>query len=86
MSKTLVSMLCAVALLSACGGGGGDDSTPATPPPVTEQVPTSVNTSVTSFMGYLVALLASAADALEPVDVSAVTPATDDATEPDPVN
>lgn len=85
MSKTLVSMLCAAALLSACGGGGGDDSTPATPP-VTEQVPTSVNTSVTSFMGYLVALLASAADALEPVDVSAVTPATDDATEPDPVN
>jgi hypothetical protein len=85
MNKTLVSMLCAAALLSACGGGGGDDSTPATPP-VTEQVPPSVNTSVTSFMGYLVALLASAADALEPVDVSAVIPATDDAAEPSPMN
>jgi len=85
MNKTLVSMLCAAALLSACGGGGDDDSTPATPP-VTEQVPPGVNTSVTSFMGYLVALLASAADALEPVDVSAVTPATDDAAEPSPVN
>jgi len=84
MNKTLVSMLCAVALLSACGGGG-DNSTPATPP-VTEQVPPGVNTSVTSFMGYLVALLASAADALEPVDVSAVTPATDDTAEPSPVN
>jgi hypothetical protein len=84
MNKTLVSMLCAAALLSACGGGD-DDSTPTTPP-VTEQVPPSVNTSVTSFMGYLVALIASAADALEPVDVSAVTPATDDAIEPDPVN
>jgi hypothetical protein len=85
MNKTLVSMLCAAALLGACGGGGDDDSTPTTPP-VTEQVPPSVNTSVTSFMGYLVALLASAADALEPVDVSAVTPATNDTVEPDPVN
>jgi len=84
MNKTLVSMLCAAALLSACGGGGDDNT--STTPPVTEQVPPSVNTSVTSFMGYLVALLASAADALEPVDVSAVTPATDDAVEPDPVN
>jgi len=84
MNKTLVSMLCAAALLSACGGGGDDNT--STTPPVTEQVPQSVNTSVTSFMGYLVALLASAADALEPVDVSAVTPATDDAVEPDPVN
>jgi hypothetical protein len=84
MNKTLVSMLCAAALLSACGGGGDDSAPP--PPPVTEQVPASVNTSVTSFIGYLVALLASAADALEPVDVSAVTPATNDAVEPDPVN
>jgi len=84
MNKTFVSMLCAAALLSACGGGGGDNA--PTTPAVTEQVPPSVNTSVTSFMGYLVALIASAADALEPVDVSAVTPATDDAIEPDPVN
>lgn len=84
MNKTLVSMLCAAALLSACGGGGDDNT--STTPSVTEQVPPSVNTSVTSFMGYLVALIASAADALEPVDVSAVTPATDDAVEPDPVN
>jgi len=83
MSKTLVSLLCAAAVLTACGGGGDDN--PA-PPPATEQVPTTANSSVPAFIGYLMALLASAADALEPVDVSAVTPATDDAAEPSPVN
>ena len=83
MNKTLVSMLCVAALLSACGGGGGDDSTPTTPP-VTEQVPPSVNTSATSFISYVKALIASVADSLEPVDVSSVTPATDDTGEPSP--
>ena len=81
MNKTLVSMLCAAALLGACGGGG-DDSTPT--PPVTEQVPPSVNTSATSFISYVKALIASVADSLEPVDVSSVTPATDDTGEPSP--
>ncbi len=83
MNKTLASMLYAAALLSGCGGGS-DDSAPA--PPVTEQVPASVNTSVPSFISYLTELIASVADALEPVDVSAVTPATDDTVEPTPVN
>lgn len=82
MNKSLVSLLCATAVLAACGGG---DDGPATPP-VTEQVPPSVNTSSTSFIGYVMALVASVADALEPVDLSAVTPATDDTAEPDPVN
>jgi hypothetical protein len=82
MNKILVSLLCAAALLTACGGG---DDSPA-PPPATEQVPTSVNSSVPAFISYLIELVASAADALEPVDVSAVTPATDDAAEPSPVN
>ena len=80
MNKTLVSMLCAAAMLSACGGG--DDNTP----PVTEQVPASVNTSVTSFIDYLKALVVSAADTLEPVDVATVTPATDDSIEPTPID
>ena len=82
MNKTLVSLLCVAAVLTACGGGGDDSPTP----PATEQVPTTVNSSVPAFISYLMALLASAADALEPVDVSAVTPATDDAAEPSPVN
>ena len=82
MNKTLVSMLCAVAMLSACGGGDDNNSAP----PVTEQVPGSVNTSSMSLIDYLKALVASSADALEPVDVSAVTPAVDDTAEPTPVD
>jgi hypothetical protein len=74
--------LCAAVLLGGCGGSDDD----AAPPPVTQEVPASASTSVTSFIAYLVALVASDADALEPVDVSAVTPPTDDASEPTPVN
>ncbi len=74
--------LCAAALLSGCGGGGDDNSSP----PVTQQVPASVNMSVAAFVDYLTALIASAADTLEPVDVSGITPATDDTIEPSPVN
>ena len=62
--------------------GGSDDDTP----PVTQEVPASASTSATSFIAYLVALVASDADALEPVDVGAVTPPADDAAEPTPVN
>ena len=79
MNKTHALLLCAALSLTACGGS--DDNTP----PPTEQVPASVNTSPGSFIDYLKALIASAADMLEPVDVSAVTPATDDTAEPTPV-
>lgn len=65
---------------SACGGS--DDS----PPPVTSQVPASASASVAGFMAYVVALVATAPDNLEPVDVSAVMPPTSDTTEPDVVN
>lgn len=81
MNKILVPMLCAAALLGGCGGGDDDHA-----PPVTEQVPGSVNTSSMSFVEYLKALVVSVADTLEPVDVGAVTPATDDVGEPTPVN
>ena len=69
----------AAAALSACGGS--DDEIPA-PPPVTQEVPGSASASVSGFIAYLVALVASDADMLEPVDVSAVTPPSDDAAEP----
>jgi hypothetical protein len=82
MKKIHAFGLCAAVLLSACGGGGDD----ASPPPVTQQVPAAASTSATSFIAYLVALVASDADTLEPVDVSAVTPPADDAAEPTPVN
>jgi len=80
-NQILAVGLCAAVLLGGCGGGGDDAS-----PPVTQEVPASASTSVTSFIAYLVALVASDADALEPVDVSAVTPPADDAAEPTPVN
>jgi hypothetical protein len=73
--------LCAAVLLVGCGGSDDDAA-----PPVTQEVPAAASTSVTSFIAYLVALVASDADALEPVDVSAVTPPADDAAEPTPVN
>ena len=81
MNKTHALMLCTALTLGACGGGGDDG-----PPPVTEQVPAETSTSVTSLIGYLKALVVSVADTLEPVDVSAVTPATDDTAEPTAVD
>ena len=84
MNKTHALMLCAALGLSACGGGD-DDNTPAAPP-VTEQVPADVSVSVTSLLTYLKALVASSADTLEPVDVTVVTPATDDTGEPSPID
>ncbi len=77
MKKSLILALCAAAALAACGGGGGDDT-----PPATSEVPASASASVDGLIGYLKRLAASAADTLEPVDVSAVTPPADDAAEP----
>jgi hypothetical protein len=79
--KPILSLLCATAVLAACGGGGDDH-----PPPPTAEVPASASASVDGFIAYLKALVVSAADMLEPVDVSAVTPPTSDTTEPVPVD
>ena len=76
MNKSwMVLALSAAAALAACGGG--DDT-----PPVTEAVPASASESSAGFMGYVKALVASSADTLEPVDISAVTPPADDTAEP----
>ena len=80
MKKSWIVLLMAVAALSACGGG--DDDTPA----VTEAVPASAGASVAGLMAYLKALVVASADVLEPVDVSAVTPQSDDAVEPTSVD
>jgi len=76
-SVTLVAgvVLCVV-LLAACGGGGDDA------PPATSAVPASASASIGGFIGYLQALVASAADMLEPVDTAAVTAPTDETSEP----
>lgn len=80
MNKSWIPLLMLAATLTACGGS--DDS----PPPVTEQVPPSASASVTGFIDYLKALVVASADTLEPVDVSAVTPPTDDTAEPTSVD
>ena len=81
MKKILILGLAAAALvLVACGGS--DD----TPPPPTSQVPASASQTVDGFIAYLQALIVSAADMLEPVDVSTVSPPTDDTSEPQTVD
>ncbi|MEO8836675.1 MAG: hypothetical protein ABI364_08035 [Caldimonas sp.] len=78
MKKTLLAVSLTAALLAACGGGGDDN--PA--PPATSQVPASASQSPSGFISYLMQLVASAADTLEPVDTSAVVGPTDDTGEP----
>ena len=80
MKKSWILAMAAAATLAACGGG--NDDTPA----VTQQVPPSASASATGFTDYLRQLVAASADMLEPVDVSAVTPPTDDAVEPTTVD
>jgi hypothetical protein len=75
--KALLAVCCSALLLVACGGGD-DDETPA----VTSQVPDSASASVSGFIAYLQALVVASADTLEPVDVSAVTPPSDDTASP----
>ncbi len=80
MKKQWVLALCAAAALAGCGGD--DDA----PPQATESVPPGASASVAGFIGYLQQLVVASADTLEPVDVSAVTPPTDDAAEPTPID
>jgi hypothetical protein len=72
-----------VAMLSACGGGNGADTSGT---PVTSAVPDSASLSVAGMMSYLVALVAAKGEGLEPVDVSAVTPPTDNMIEPQAID
>jgi len=71
-----LAALGATLALAGCGGGGDD------PPPVTSQVPATASASIGGFIRYLQALLGSNADALEPVDVSGVTPPADETSPP----
>ena len=76
MKKSWFVALCAAAALAGCGGRDDDV------PPATESVPESASASVAGFIDYLKQLVVASADTLEPVDVSAVTPPTDDTAEP----
>ena len=65
--------------LAACGGN--NDSSDNTPP-VTSEVPASASQSIGGIIDYLMKLVVSSADMLEPVDVAAVTAPTDETSEP----
>lgn len=80
-NKLAILVLGAAAMLAACGS---NDVTPI--PPATSGVPASASASIDGFIAYLNLLVTSAADTLEPVDVSALTPPTDEKSEPLPVN
>ena len=80
--RPVLGVLCATAMLAACGGG---DDAPA-PPAATAEVPGSASAPVDGLIAYLKELVASAADMLEPVDVSAVAPPGSETTEPTTVD
>ena len=74
--KIILALGAAVLMLAGCGGG--DDHRPA----ATAEVPGSASQSVDGFIAYLKELVVAAADMLEPVDTSNVTPPTNETTEP----
>ena len=76
--QATLAALAAAALLAACGGG----SDPAETPPATSEVPAAASASVGGFIGYLIRLVGSSADTLEPVDTAAVTGPSDETSEP----
>ncbi len=80
-----VSLAGALAL-AGCGGNDFDNSNSNNnTPPVTSEVPASASASVTGFIEYLMKLVVSSADLLDPVDVSAVTAPTDETSDPTPL-
>ncbi len=82
MKTSSILVLCAVAVLSACGGSSDNNAAPEPTPPPTSAVPASAGSSAGGFVAYLKSLVASAADTLEPVNVSSLTPQVDDLAEP----
>lgn len=75
----LAAALCTGLALAGCGGNHHHDDD------VTDRVPDSASESVTGFIDYLMKLVVSSADGLEPVDVGNVTAPTDDTGEPVPM-
>ena len=61
--------------LAGCGGGGGDNSP-------TSQVPLTAMQSIGGYISYLEALVTVHDDTLSPVDVSGLTPPTDETSSP----
>ncbi len=82
--KLALAAVCAAGLgLVACGGddfNNGDNT-----PPVTSEVPASASASSSGFIAYLMKLVVSSADMLQPVDVSNFVAPVDNTGEPVPL-
>ena len=80
--KLVIAAVTGAALtLAACGGNNNSDNTP----PVTSEVPASASQSIGGFIDYLMKLVVSSADLLDPVDVAAVVAPTDETSDPTPL-
>jgi hypothetical protein len=81
--RKMATMLCACAVLSACGSSkdNKDDGSPLTTSP-TVRVPDSASASISGLFSYLSALVGVADETSEPLDLTSVTPPTDDGIEP----
>ena len=73
--KTWIGAGAAAVALAGCGGGGGDNSP-------TSQVPLTAMQSIDGYISYLKSLVAVQDDTLSPVDVSGLTPPTDETSSP----
>ena len=84
----VLTIIVVCAWVAACHDShrGNSMTTPPPPSDPTAAVPDSASSSIDGFITYLKSLVTAAADMLEPVDVSKVTPKTDETSEPTPVN
>ena len=73
-SRPMLAAMLAAALLAACGGGGGASIGPAA----------GAGQSVTVTLDFIRSLIANDGENSDPVDISALTLAVDDSTEPSP--
>ena len=82
-SKLMTGAVLASALLAGCGGdsGGGQASTGPAPTPTPPMAQT-----ITAVADYIRNLIASNGENTEPIDINGLTLATDDTSEPAPVN
>ena len=75
-TKLMLAVL-STALVAGCGGGGGG-GTEATPAP-------GIGNSTTALVAFMNNMIAATNETSEPIDISALTLAVDDKTEPAPL-
>lgn len=85
-SGWFAAILLTSALVTGCGGGGGGPNVASsTEGGTTDKAPAGIGDSVAAMVEYITNLFAQTSDSTEPVDVNAVSLATDDTAEPSAV-